>query len=43
MSIIPRFTGAGLLDYASMAVGLVLGFAIMQQPMDQLRDAIKKA
>tara|TARA_Y100000401_G_C8259597_1_gene192578 strand:- start:2 stop:139 length:138 start_codon:yes stop_codon:yes gene_type:complete len=41
-SIIPRFTGAGLVDYAAMATGLVLGFAILQTPMDQLKDAIKK-
>jgi|TARA_B100001094_G_C17393449_1_gene422386 hypothetical protein len=43
MSIIPRFTGAGLLDYAAMATGLVLGMAVLKQPMDSLRDAIKKA
>jgi hypothetical protein len=41
-SIIPRFTGAGLVDYAGMALGLVVGFSIFKMPMDQLRDAIKK-
>ena len=41
-SIIPRFTGAGLVDYAGMALGLVVGFAIFQQPMGAVRDAIKK-
>ena len=41
-SIIPRFTGAGLLDYGGMALGLIVGFALFQQPMDALRDAIKK-
>ena len=27
-SIIPRFTGAGLLDYGGMALGLIVGFAL---------------
>jgi|TARA_R100001224_G_scaffold74928_1_gene46069 hypothetical protein len=40
--ILPKFTGAGLVDYAGLAIGLTLGMAILKQPMDQLQAAISK-
>tara|TARA_R100001129_G_C5305427_1_gene243668 strand:- start:667 stop:804 length:138 start_codon:yes stop_codon:yes gene_type:complete len=40
--IIPKFSGAGLVDYAGLAIGLTLGFAILKTPMDQLQAAISK-
>ena len=40
--ILPRFTGAGLVDYAGLAIGLTLGFAILKNTMDQLEAAISK-
>lgn len=39
---LPKLTGAGLLDYAGLAIGLSLGFAILSAPMDQLEAAIRK-
>ena len=36
------FSGAGLVDYAGLAIGLTLGFAILKTPMDQLQAAISK-
>lgn len=40
--ILPKFTGAGLVDYAGLAIGLTLGFAILKAPMSQLEAAISK-
>jgi len=40
--ILPDFSGAGLLDYAGLAIGLVLGFSLFQAPADQLQGAISK-
>jgi len=40
--ILPRFTGAGLVDYAGLAIGLTLGFALLRKPMDSLQSAISK-
>jgi hypothetical protein len=42
MSILPKLTGAGLIDYAGLAIGLSLGFALLTQPMSQLESAIRK-
>jgi hypothetical protein len=39
---LPRFTADGLLDYAGLAIGLVLGFALFQQPANALESAIAK-
>jgi hypothetical protein len=41
-SIIPDLSAAGIVDYAGLAIGLTLGFAILQSPMDQLEKAISK-
>ena len=41
-SIIPRLSGAGLIDYMALAVGLSLGFALLKAPMDGLEKAISK-
>ncbi len=41
-SILPRFTGAGLVDYFGLAIGLTLGMAILAEPMKQLENAISK-
>jgi hypothetical protein len=41
-SVLPDLSAAGLVDYAGMAIGLVLGFSILQAPMDQLEKAISK-
>jgi len=40
---LPKLTGAGLLDYAGLAIGLSLGFAILSAPMDQLEQAIRRS
>jgi hypothetical protein len=40
---LPKLTGAGLLDYAGLAIGLSLGFAILKAPMDQLEQAIRRS
>ena len=41
-SILPDLSAAGIVDYAGLAIGLTLGFAILQAPMDQLEKAISK-
>jgi len=38
---LPSLTGASLLDYFGMAIGLSLGFAVLQTPMKQIEDAIR--
>ena len=40
---LPKRTGAGLLDYAGLAIGLSIGFAILTGPMDQLEKAIRRS
>ena len=38
--ILPPLTADGLLSYMGLAIGLSLGFAVLQQPMKQIEDAI---
>ena len=40
--IIPKFSGAGLVDYFGLAIGLTLGFTILAAPMKQLENANSK-
>jgi len=40
--VLPRLTGAGLLDYMALAAGLVVGFALFSAPATQIGDAISK-
>ena len=40
--VLPRLTGAGLLDYMALAAGLVVGFALFSAPATQICDAISK-
>ncbi len=40
--ILPRFTGAGLVDYFGLAIGITLGMALLKKPMDSLQSAISK-
>jgi hypothetical protein len=42
MSILPRLTAMGLVDYMALAAGLIVGFALFAQPMQRLEDAIRK-
>ena len=39
--ILPPLTADGLLSYMGLAIGLSLGFAVLQQPMEQIEDAIR--
>ena len=38
----PKASAMGVLDYAGLALGLVLGFALFQGPADQISKAISK-
>ena len=40
--VLPDLSAAGLVDYAGLAIGLTLGFALLSAPMDQLKKAISK-
>ena len=40
--VLPRLTGAGLLDYMGLAAGLVVGFGLFSAPADQIGQAISK-
>jgi hypothetical protein len=40
--VLPDLSAAGLVDYAGLAIGLTLGFALLSSPMDQLEKAISK-
>ena len=39
--ILPPLTADGLLSYMGLAIGLALGFAVLQQQMKQIEDAIR--
>ena len=39
---IPRFTAAGLLDYAGLALGLSVGFALLRGVGASVEQAISK-
>ena len=40
--VLPDLSAAGLVDYAVLAIGLTLGFALLTAPMYQLEKAISK-
>ena len=40
---LPKLNAGSLLDYAGLALGLSLGFAVMTAPMKQIEDAIRKS
>jgi hypothetical protein len=40
--VLPKLTGAGLLDYLSLAAGLVVGFSLFSAPAEQIGQAISK-
>ncbi len=40
--VLPRLTGAGLLDYMALAAGLVVGFSLFAAPAEQIGSAISK-
>tara|TARA_R100000655_G_scaffold66144_1_gene104572 strand:- start:236 stop:373 length:138 start_codon:yes stop_codon:yes gene_type:complete len=40
--VIPDLSAAGLVDYAGLAIGLTLGFALLSAPMEGLEKAISK-
>ena len=39
---LPRFTADGLLDYAGLALGLSVGFALLRAPAHSVEQAISK-
>jgi hypothetical protein len=39
---LPRFTADGLLDYAALAIGLVVGFSLFSPVADQVEKALAK-
>jgi hypothetical protein len=39
---LPRFTADGLLDYAGLAIGLSIGFALLRGPAHSVEEAISK-
>jgi len=39
---LPRLTADGLLDYAGLAIGLSIGFAILRAPAHAVEEAISK-
>jgi len=39
---LPRLTADGLLDYAGLAIGLSIGFAILRGPAASVEQAISK-
>ena len=39
---LPRLTADGLLDYAGLAIGLSIGFAILRGPGASVEQAISK-
>ena len=41
-SVLPRLSGAGLIDYMALAAGLTVGFALFSAPAAQIGDAISK-
>ena len=40
--VLPDLSGAGLVDYAGLAIGLTLGFELLRKPMAGLEKAISK-
>jgi len=42
MKILPDFSVMGLLDYGFLAAGMIVGFALLQRPMNELEDAIRR-
>ena len=40
--VLPKLSGAGLVDYMALAAGLVVGFSLFSAPAAQIGDAISK-
>lgn len=40
--ILPKLSGAGLIDYMALAAGLVAGFALFSAPAEQVGQALSK-
>jgi len=40
--VLPRLSGAGILDYLALASGLIVGFALFSAPADSVGKAISK-
>ena len=40
--VLPKLTGAGLIDYMALAAGLVVGFALFAGPAESVGHALSK-
>ena len=41
--VLPTPSLVGVIDYLSLAVGIILGFAILRQPMNNLESGLRKS